>query len=225
MYFEDPSKGFPTNKPCGSGAGCPVLLQEEHTKFILAFFGEEPEKEMHLLQDAIKDKFRFEVSESTLYWHVKKKCSLSLQHLQLQPVAWFSDGNKQARKVWVEQWQSGETFMQKSVFIDEAGFNMYQQCLSGWVPRGGKKSKAEAGSNNNSNVKDNDSDQPQKVKRSATRKVPRIKSINFSVIGAICWSGVINMVLRTPPQAPAPRKKRTLSGRNKVEDDEEQEQS
>lgn len=254
-YQEDPSKGFVMDKPRGGHEGCQPILQEEHTKFILDFFGDEPAREMHLLQDAIKEKFGLEVSESTLYRHVKKDCHLSLQRLQPQPEAQFAAGNKEARKTWVETWPSDETFLQKSVFIDEAGFNLYQRRLYGWCPKGGKKGQTKASEQGTSceiigskyttqphigffiisatNIYDDgkymsgDGSIRNTSKGSPTVKVPKLKSVNFSVLGAICWSGVINMVLRTPPAEPAPNtnKKRKVTGKNKAKDDHEQEQT
>ncbi|KAI9231522.1 MAG: hypothetical protein BYD32DRAFT_357539, partial [Podila humilis] len=89
-------------------------------------------------------------------------------------------------------------FLQKSDFIDDAGFNLYQQHLYGWCPKGGKKGQ--------------------------TNAILKLKSVNFSVIGVIYWSGVINMVLQTLPAEPAPNKKRKVTGKNKAKDDHEHEQ-
>ncbi|KAF9371346.1 hypothetical protein CPC16_003119 [Podila verticillata] len=61
-------------------------------------------------------------------------------------------------------------------------------------------------------------------KGSPTVKVLKLKSVNFSVIGVIYWSGVINMVLQTLPAEPAPNKKRKVTGKNKAKDDHEHEQ-
>ncbi|KAF9325014.1 hypothetical protein BG006_011483, partial [Podila minutissima] len=60
------------------------------------------------------------------------------------------------------------------------------------------------------------SSQPQKVEPSATGKVPKLKIVNLSVLGAICWTGVINMVLRIQPVDITPYKERKVTGKNKT---------
>ncbi|KAG0091573.1 hypothetical protein BGZ93_008767 [Podila epicladia] len=50
----DLTDNFGSMNPRGGGAGRTALLQEEHNKFILEFFGGEPVKNMNILQDAIK---------------------------------------------------------------------------------------------------------------------------------------------------------------------------
>ncbi|GJJ71802.1 hypothetical protein EMPS_04159 [Entomortierella parvispora] len=55
-YMENPNEDFPTNKPRGGGCGRPKLLQEEHTKFILDFFGNDPEKDVVVLLQWVGDR-------------------------------------------------------------------------------------------------------------------------------------------------------------------------
>ncbi len=62
-YLENPDAGFPVNiKPRGGGVGRPCKLNDEHTEFIKAFFGDKSDAHVADLREAIRKTFDLEVS-------------------------------------------------------------------------------------------------------------------------------------------------------------------
>lgn len=214
-FLENPSTDFPANKPHGGGgAGHPKILQQEHTDFILEYFADKPYADVFELQEVIKMKYGIEVSESTLYQHFKKECALSLQWIQAQPEVHFSEAILEHQKTWVKQWPSRDAFLLNSVFINEAGFQLYMRQLCGWSQRGGVKVGGKD--------KGMPTAEPGQVKPAChplTVKVPKLQSVNFTVIGAICWYDILNLTLWTPKMSPPSNKKRGASGKNKEEEE------
>ncbi|KAG0007938.1 hypothetical protein BGZ81_004472, partial [Podila clonocystis] len=202
-YMEDPDAGIPINlKPRGGGAGRPPKLNKEHTVYIKKFFKGAADAYVKDLQAAIKRDFNgLEVSETTLQRHIKKHCHFSLKRRQAQPEARFNQDLLVARKKWVEEWPSKEDYMERAVFIDEAGFNLHMRRLYGWSQRGKKSKKG-----------GKDGDDRSEFRQSPVIKVPNRKGVNLSVIGAICWDGVLNLTLRTPDVS---RKRPRVSGKKK----------
>ncbi|KAG0038206.1 hypothetical protein BGZ83_003182, partial [Gryganskiella cystojenkinii] len=187
-YLENPDDEFPVKRR-GCGQGHPKLLQEEHTKFILDFFGKEPEKDMFELQTAINI--------------MPSRQARVSQKIKVQP----GDRYTEQAKDFGRSWPSRDAFVRNSVFIDEAGFNLSMRRLKGWAPRGRKGCKA--------NVED------RTAQGADEDMAPKLKSLNLSVIGAICWDGIIDMTLRTPPVSTL-NKKRSATGktRNEIEEEE-----
>ncbi|KAF9159411.1 hypothetical protein DFQ26_006580, partial [Actinomortierella ambigua] len=151
-------------------------LTQEHTEFILSLVTSQATLTVKsIIHQVLKGRFHdFSVSESKVYTHMQRKYRLSFK--RIVKIIQNTDVIVE-RCSWVAAWAGlGNAFINRRIFIDEAGFNMHTLRRVGWS-REGKREQ------NN-------------------------KDKNYTVIGAICARGIINMMIVLPKAASTSKKRK-----------------
>ncbi|KAF9400976.1 hypothetical protein BGZ76_007631, partial [Entomortierella beljakovae] len=98
IYMADPDQQIPSDQQIGN-SGRKKKLGEEHTKFIVDYFGDRPEADINELVDTLEKTFEnLSISPSTVYRHVTRECHYSLQRLRVHPEARESERTQDLRK-------------------------------------------------------------------------------------------------------------------------------
>lgn len=114
------------------------------------------------------------VSASTFYNFFTKQCHITCKNARHESIERNSPAKLQQRFNFVQQiLESGINYLKECIFLDEAGFNKNMKRSQGWAPKG----------------------------KTPVILTPSTKSENISVLGAICYLGVVSLSIRVPGKA------------------------
>jgi hypothetical protein len=148
------------------------ILTDEHTAFIINYLDENPITTLDGLSKSLFKEFGgLKLANSTLYNHIQKECRYSLKRARKMMDKKNAEQTLDKRELFAKEWiEKEEEFMYRSVFIDEAGFNLHTIRNVAWS----------------------------KIGQNANVSIPTEKGGSLSFLGAICLRGVISMSVRLP---------------------------
>lgn len=160
-------------------------LNEEHKTFLKDLVDQDPSSSLNDMLDSLTESFEgLIVSKSSLHRFVKNDCALSFKLVRKESVERNSVSKIQQRFDFVTQVMDSDVdYLSNCVFIDEAAFNINMKKSGGWAPKG----------------------------VTPVVKTPTTRAENRTIVGAICYHGVVQMSLRKP-KAPGQSKKRRIEG-------------
>lgn len=158
-------------------------LKDDHKRHIVTYLGENPGARLDEMMDSLADNFNaLKVSKSSLHRFVHDECFFTFKLARKECVDRNSPDKVKQRYVFAESvLASNIDYSKNCVFIDEAAFNINMKRSGGWAPKG----------------------------ETPVVKTPLTRAENRSVLGAVCYEGVVLMSLRKPI-TPLQSKKRKL---------------
>lgn len=165
------------------GAIAKPKLNEDHEGFLKEYVDENPSSTLDDIMDQLTSSFMdLSVSKTSLHTFLKDECTLTFKIARKEGVERNSISKIQERFEFVTKvLESDIDYSSNCVFIDEAGFNINMKRSGGWAPKG----------------------------VTPVVKTPSTRSENRTILGAICYFGVVQLSLRKP-KAPSLNKKRKL---------------
>jgi hypothetical protein len=183
--YNDADDGeLPLPKPKGS---LKPKLNDDHKVYLKNFVDDNPSSNADDMMEALCDSFDgLTVSKTSLYRFLKEECAISFKLVRKESVERNSVVKIQQRFEYVTQvMESDVDYLSNCVFIDEAAFNVNMKRSGGWASRG----------------------------QTPVVKVPFTRAENRTILGAVCYHGVVQLSLRKP-KAPFQNKRRKVDDHN-----------
>lgn len=178
----------PAPKPRGRAAK--PKLGEPHKNFLTSFVDENPSAVLGEMLDALSSNFAgLTVSKTTMYRFLTDECSFSFKLARKDPVERNSTQLIERRYDFAAKVKEMKIdYLKDCVFIDEAAFHYNLKRSQGWARKG----------------------------KIPVVETPSTRAQSKTVLGAICFKGIVQLTLRKPFTL-AERKKRKITGESAVD--------
>ncbi|CAN3354855.1 Tc1/mariner-like transposase, DDE-like motif [Diutina catenulata] len=152
--------------------GPKTKLTDEHMEYLNDVFKENCTTTLSTCVELLRARFGVEVCTTTIHRHIVERLNMTCKTVSKEVTRRNSSDTKWKRRAFVlEQLSTANAdYLKNCVFIDEAAFDTNMRANQGWAPKGKK----------------------------AIVKVPAARALSYSLLGAICASGVVLLAARDP---------------------------
>ncbi|KAI8594270.1 hypothetical protein EDD21DRAFT_393848 [Dissophora ornata] len=137
VYLNDEQRRIPT-RSLHKKRGPKPILGPEHTEFIIKHLEQAPRLYVVEVWEALCKEFDgLKISKSAVRDHIVGECRFSFKRVRNLVDRRNHPDVLEERKIWATEWKfREEEFMYRTVFVDEAGFNLQMNRRYGWSRKG-----------------------------------------------------------------------------------------